>query len=44
VTTNGDAVIVTDTQRAPFRLWIDEVTEGTVIRTELDVCPPTEEQ
>jgi hypothetical protein len=44
VTTNGDAIIVTDPQRAPFRLWIDEVAEdGTVIRSELDVCPPTED-
>ena len=36
-----DTVIVTDPERAPFRLWIDAVSGGgTVVRTELDVCPP----
>ncbi|MFB6229141.1 MAG: hypothetical protein ABEH88_11425 [Halobacteriales archaeon] len=40
VTVDGDTILVTDPQRAPFRLWIDEVADGTVIRTELDVCPP----
>ncbi len=43
VTVDGEAIIVTDPQRAPFRLWIDAVAEdGTIIRTELDVCPPAE--
>lgn len=42
VTTSGDTIVVTDPQRAPFRLWVDEVAEGgTTIRSELDVCPPT---
>jgi hypothetical protein len=42
VTVNGERIIVTDPLRAPFRLRIDEVDEGTVVRTELDVCPPVE--
>jgi hypothetical protein len=43
VTGDGEAVTVTDPLRAPFRLWIDAVDEdGTVVRTELDVCPPGE--
>ncbi len=43
VTTDGGTIVVTDPERAPFRLWIDEVAEdGTVIRSELDVCPPGE--
>jgi hypothetical protein len=43
VTVEGGTIIVTDPRRAPFRLWIDAVAEGgTVVRTELDVCPPVE--
>jgi hypothetical protein len=43
VTVDGEAILVTDSQRAPFRLWIDGVTDdGTIVRTELDVCPPAE--
>lgn len=43
VTTDGETIVVTDPQRAPFRLWIDEVAEGgTITRSELDVCPPSE--
>jgi hypothetical protein len=43
VTVDGEAIIVTDPRRAPFRLWIDEVADdGTIVRTELDVCPPAE--
>jgi hypothetical protein len=41
VSRREDTVIVTDPERAPFRLWIDAVSGGgTVVRTELDVCPP----
>jgi hypothetical protein len=41
-TVEGETVMITDPRRAPFRLWIDAVSEdGTVVRTELDVCPPT---
>lgn len=40
---NDTRVVVTDPDPAPFRLWIDSVTgEGTVVRTELDVCPPAD--
>jgi len=41
VTLRGGAVVVADPERAPFRLRIDAVSaDGTVVRTELDVCPP----
>ena len=41
VTLRGGAVVVTDPERSPFRLRIDAVSaDGTVVRTELDVCPP----
>jgi len=41
VTLQGGAVVVADPERAPFRLRIDAVSaDGTVVRTELDVCPP----
>ena len=41
VTVTNGTVAVTDPERAPFRLWIDAVSrDGTVVRTELDVCPP----
>jgi len=41
VTRMGSVVVVVDTERAPFRLWIDAVDDdGTVVRTEVDVCPP----
>lgn len=45
VSVEGDTVRVTDPRRAPFRLWIDAVSgDGTVVRTELDVCPPDDPQ
>lgn len=44
VARNG-TVVVADPDRAPFRLWIDAVAgDGTVVRTELDVCPPAPER
>lgn len=38
---NDTRVVVADAGAEPFRLWIDSVTAGgSVVRTELDVCPP----
>jgi len=37
---DGNRVVV-ETGSAPFRLWIDTITEETTVtRTRLDVCPP----
>lgn len=34
-------VVVETSNREPFRIWIDSVSqEGTVVRTQLDICPP----
>jgi hypothetical protein len=41
VTVDGSAITVTDPRRAPFRLFVDAVDDdGTVVRSEIDVCPP----
>lgn len=41
VAADGNVLTLTDENTEPFRLRIDSVSErGSVIRTELDVCPP----
>jgi len=40
VETRGDQVRIDRTTTAPFRLWVDSVSEdGTVTRMQLDLCP-----
>lgn len=33
--------IVIETTETPFRLWIDNIDDSTVTRTQLDICRPT---
>lgn len=38
---SGERLVVESSNTEPFRLWIDSVSrEGTVVRTQLDICPP----
>lgn len=40
VSVQNTTVTVADTDRTPFRLWIDSARQGTITRSELDICPP----
>ncbi len=38
---SDERVVVRADDASPFRLWVDSVTEdGTVTRSQLDICPP----
>lgn len=40
-TSDGNQLVITGTDFAPLRLWVDSVSEdATVTRTQLDICPP----
>lgn len=33
-------VRITDRDTTPFRLFIDSISDGTAVRTQIDICPP----
>lgn len=36
----NNRIVVAHNETNPFRLWIDTAEEGTITRSQLDICPP----